>query len=51
MNYQLDPEFGDLMLDYEQHLIVVYRITQGLLRRQDLVQPQVARVIVITGKV
>jgi hypothetical protein len=32
MNYQLDPEFCHLVLDNEQHLIVMRRITERHLR-------------------
>ena len=44
VDHQLHPQLGDLVLDDEQHLVVVRRVRQRLLRRQQPVQLQVAAV-------
>jgi len=41
---QLQPQLRGLVLDDEQHLVVVRRVGQRLLGRQQLVQAQVAAV-------
>ena len=43
VDHQLHPQLGDLVLDDEQQLVVVRRVGQALLRRQQRVQLQVAR--------
>ena len=48
---ELDPELGDLVLDDKQHLVMVRRITESLLSRQQLVELQVSRVIVVARQV
>lgn len=41
---QFQPQLGGLVLNDEQHFVVVRRLGQGLLRTQQLVQAQVAAV-------
>jgi hypothetical protein len=41
MQNQFEPQLGHLMLNDEQDLIVVGRITDGLLRAQELVELQI----------
>ena len=42
MHDQLHPQLRDMVLDDEQHLVVMLRPGQGLLRRQQAVEVQVA---------
>src|SRR5690606_31028518 len=44
VDQQLQPQLAGLVLDDEQHLVVVRRVRQRLLRGQQPVQPQVAAV-------
>ena len=44
MDHQLQPQLGHLMLDDEQHLVVIWRIRQRYLRRQQRRQLQIAAV-------
>ena len=44
VDHQLHPQLGRLVLDDEQHFVVVRRVRQRLLRRQQRVQLQVAAV-------
>lgn len=44
MRQQLQPQLGGLVLDDEQHFVVMRRLGQRLLRRQQLVQPQISAV-------
>jgi hypothetical protein len=48
VNEQLDPQLRYLMLNDEQHLIMVWRLAERRLRRQQPVELQIARVIVIS---
>src|SRR5690606_2702142 len=51
VDQQLQPELGDLVLDDEQQFVVVRRVRQRLLGRQQPVQPQVAAVAEASGQV
>jgi hypothetical protein len=51
VNDQLDPEFRDLMLDDEQHLVVVRRIAERPLGVQQRIELQVRRVIAVAFEV
>jgi len=42
VNDELEPELGDLMLNDEQHLIVLWRIANRLLRAQQFVELQIS---------
>ena len=44
VDHQLHPQFRDLVLQDEQHLVVVRRLRSGLLRGKQLIQAQVAAV-------
>ena len=46
---QLEPELGDLMLDDEQHLVVLGRTADRLLRTQQLVELQIGVVADFVG--
>ena len=46
---QLEPQLGDLMLDDEQHLVVLGRIADRLLRAQQLVELQIGVVADFVG--
>jgi hypothetical protein len=35
---ELDPELGDLVLDDEQHLVVVWRIAERMLRGKQAIE-------------
>ena len=48
---ELDPELGNLVLDDEQHLVVMWRIAERVLRREQPIELQVARVIVVARQV
>jgi hypothetical protein len=48
MYQELDPQLGDLVLDYEQHFVVMNRTTQRSLRIQQFIELQVARVVIIS---
>jgi len=48
---QLDPEFARLVLDDEQHLVVVLRHAQRVLRSEQFVERQVRSVAHPTGEV
>ncbi len=47
VNQQLDPQFSDLVLNDEQHLVVVRRIAERHLRGQQLVKLQITRVVIV----
>jgi hypothetical protein len=47
----LDPELGDLMLDDEEHLVVVGRAGEGALLGEELRQAEVSRVAEPVGEV
>jgi RecA-family ATPase len=51
VNKLLDPQFRDLMLDDEQHFVVVGGIGKRLLLGKELGQAEVARVAEPTGKI
>lgn len=51
VNDQLDPELGDLVPDDEQHLVMMRRVAERHLRRQQAIELQVTGVIVIPGQV
>ena len=51
MQHQLQPQLGGLVLDDEQHLVVMRRHAQGVLGAEDLVQRQVLAVGQAPGEV
>ena len=48
VNDELHPQLRDLVLDDEQHLVVVRRVRQRLLRPKQGLELQVRRVIVVS---
>jgi hypothetical protein len=44
VEHELEPQLRRLVLDDEEHLVVPWRITEGLLGRQDEVEPQIVAI-------
>ncbi len=51
VDHELDPQFSDLVLDNEQHFVMMRRVAQRLLSTEQCVQPQIGCVVIVSVQI